>query len=148
MTKQALTDIAIRTVSPPAHGQIEVWDSRTPGFGLRVSHAGTKAFILVYRFNGRPRRLTLGRYPTITLSEARRLANEALHAVAFGTDPGTEKARAQHAPDVQHFEPFVDHFVETYARPKNRSADESARLLRREFVREWGQRPIKEITRM
>ena len=91
--------------------------------------------------------MTLGRYPTITLSEARRLANEALHAVAFGTDPGTEKARVQHVPDVQHIEPFVDHFVETYARPKNRSADESARLLRREIVRVWGQRPIKEITR-
>ena len=147
MPKQALTDIAIRSVLPPAHGQIEVWDSRTSGFGLRVSHAGTKAFILVYRFNGRPRRLTLGRYPTITLSEARKLANEALHAVAFGTDPGTEKTRAQRVPDNQHFAQFVDHFIETYARPKNRSADESARLLRREFVRVWGQRPIMEITR-
>ena len=147
MAKQALTDIAVRNIDPPVQGQVEVWDSRTPGFGVRVSHAGTKAFILVYRFNGRPRRLTLGRYPTITLSEARKLANEALHAVAFGTDPGTEKARAQRVPDVQHFGSFVDHFIDTYARPKNRSADESARLLKREFVRTWGQRPIKEITR-
>lgn len=50
-------------------------------------------------------------------------------------------------PDVQHFGSFVDPFIDTYARPKNRSADESARLLKREFVRTWGQRPIKEITR-
>ena len=116
-------------------------------FGVRVSHAGTKAFILVYRFNGRPRRMTLGRYPTITLSEARKLASEALHSIAYGTDPGAEKIRAKRVPEILHFAPFVDHFIDTYARPKNRSADETARLLKREFVRVWGNRPFKEITR-
>ena len=147
MADQSLTDIAVKNVALPMRGQIEIWDARVRGFGLRVSHAGTRAFVLVYRFNGRPRRLTLGRYPTLSLSEARGLANAALRTIALGTDPGAEKVKARHTPSIEQFEAFVTYFIDTYARPKNRSADETAKLLRREFVRAWGNRPIAEISR-
>ena len=145
MVGQALTDVAVRNLTAPRHGQIELWDTRVRGFGVRVSHGGAKAFVLVYRFNGRPRRITLGRYPTLGLAQARELANQALRAVDLGKDPGAEKTRARRVPDIEHFDAFVDHFIETYARPKNRTADETSRLLRREFVRVWKRRPIKEI---
>ena len=147
MAEHTLTDIAVRSLAPPPNGQIEMWDARIPGFGVRVSHAGTKAFILVDHFNGRTRRMTLGRYPTLSLSDARGLAHEALRTVALGTDPGTEKVRARQAPMVEHFDGFVEYFIDMYARPKNRSANETARLLRREFVRVWGKRPIAEISK-
>lgn len=147
MTTQGLTDLAIRSLIAPEKGQVEQWDERTRGFGVRVSPGGTKAFILVYRFNGRPRRMTLGRYPTVSLSEARKLANDALRSLSRGVDPGAEKARARRTPDVECFENFVDFFIDTYARPKNRSVGETARLLKREFVGAWGKRPIAEIQR-
>ena len=145
MVDQALTDVAVRNLTAPRHGQIELWDTRVRGFGVRVSHGGAKAFVLVYRFNGRPRRITLGRYPTLGLAQARELANQALRAVDLGKDPGAEKTRARRVPDIEHFDAFVDHFIETYSRPKNRTADETSRLLKREFVRVWKRRPIKEI---
>ena len=81
-----LTDLSVRNLRPPISGQTELWDTRIRGFGIRVSHGGTKSFVLLYRFNGRPRRMTLGRYPTLSLSDARALANTALHALAHGTD--------------------------------------------------------------
>jgi len=140
-----LTDIAIKNLARPKHGQVEVWDPRIPGFGVRVSHAGTKSFVLVYRFNGRPRRLTLGRYPTLKLTDARALAHEALRALAHDEDPAAKKARARRLTPAESFEGFVTSFVEKYARPKNRSAGETERLLRREFVSAWGNRPIAEI---
>ena len=145
MVDQALTDVAVRNLTAPRHGQIELWDTRVRGFGVRVSHGGAKAFVLVYRFNGRPRRITLGRYPTLGLAQARELANQALRAVDLGKDPGAEKTRARRVADIEHFDAFVDHFIETYARPKNRTADETSRLLKREFVRVWKRWPIKEI---
>jgi integrase len=140
-----LTDIAIKNLAKPKQGQAELWDGRIPGFGMRVSHTGTKAFVLVYRFNGRPRRLTLGRYPSLNLKDARGLAQEGLRSLAHGEDPAAEKARARRLRPAEGFEGFVGEFVEMYARPKNRSAGETERLLRREFVSAWGNRPIGEI---
>lgn len=147
MANHPLTDFKLKSLVPPAEGQTELWDNRIRGFGVRVSHGGTKSFILVYRFNGRPRRMTLGRYPTLSLAEARGLANAALHTVALGSDPGAEKVRAKRTPTVEHFAAFVDYFIDTYARPKNRSADETSRLLKREFVSVWHNRPIVEISK-
>ncbi|MEQ1695744.1 MAG: site-specific integrase [Hyphomicrobiaceae bacterium] len=147
MSQQALTDLAVRNLAAPESGQREVWDARLRGFGVRISHSGTKAFVLVYRFNGRPRRLTLGRYPDLSLSEARGAAQNALRVIARGTDPGAEKVRARHTPGIENFDAFVAYFLDTYARPKNRSAHETARLLNREFTTVWRSRPIGEITK-
>src|SRR4051812_24950934 len=64
-----LTDLAIRKLRPPPAGQVDYWDA-TPGlgtFGCRVSHGGAKTFVL--KLNNR--RQTIGRYPAITLAEAR-----------------------------------------------------------------------------
>ena len=100
MKKQALTDFAIRNIPSPNAGQCEIWDTRIPGFGVRVSHGGSKAFVLLYRFNGRPRRMTLGRYPTLSLADARVMAHEASRAAALGSDPGMEKIKARQIPAV------------------------------------------------
>ena len=61
MTKRPLTDLAIRKIVPPSSGTVEVWDGKLPGFGVRVSPKGARSFVLLYRFAGRSRRLTLGR---------------------------------------------------------------------------------------
>ena len=62
---ELFTDLMLRKLTSGGADRIEVWDERIPGFGLRVSNAGTKTFILVYRHRGRSRRLTLGRYPVL-----------------------------------------------------------------------------------
>lgn len=147
MAQQALTDLGIKKLAPPKVGQVELWDARIPGFGIRVSRAGTKAFVLVYRFHGRARRVTLGRYPFLSLGDARARAQEALGLVALGRDPATEKIRARHSNHIENFGGFVTHFIDTYARPKNRSADETQRLLQREFVSVWGDRRVVDITK-
>jgi len=51
---------------------------------VRVTPKGTKSFVLLYRSGGRQRRLTIGRYPTLSLSDARRKAQEALRDAALG----------------------------------------------------------------
>lgn len=73
----ALTDIAIRKLTPPDKGQLKVWDTNLPGFGLLVGKR-TKTFLVVY---GQERRnLTIGRYPQISLREARETAKGILLA--------------------------------------------------------------------
>ncbi|MEM9840231.1 MAG: site-specific integrase [Pseudomonadota bacterium] len=67
-----LTDIRIKSLRAPMSGQKTHFDEALPGFGVRVSQGGTKAFVVMY---GPKRQLkTLGRYPTLTLAEARKAA--------------------------------------------------------------------------
>ena len=64
-----LSDLAVSSLKPTGK-QYVVWD--TPNFGVRVSQAGAKTFIAHV---GRERRkVTIGRYPSISLKDARRKA--------------------------------------------------------------------------
>ena len=74
MAQYSLTDVKVRKIIPDPAKRIEIWDSKTPGFGVRVAPSGTKSFVLLYRQNGRARRMTLGRYPALSLADARQMA--------------------------------------------------------------------------
>jgi integrase len=68
--KLRLTDLAVRGLTPPPKGQKTYFEA--DGFGVRVSCAGTKTFVVV---RGRQRKwTTLGRYPELSLKDARQAA--------------------------------------------------------------------------
>ena len=147
MPHAQLTDLAIRNIAPPSSGSIEIWDGKLPGFGVRVSPKGARSFVLLYRIDGRARRLTLGRHPVLSLSEARRIAQQALAQVTQGIDPAPEREASSHTENPLAFEIFALQFIERYARPKNKDWGESQRLLDREFTSHWRGRDIREIKR-
>jgi Arm DNA-binding domain len=66
-----LTKLFVASVKPPSEGQIDYWDTHVSGFGVRVSAGGQKSWVAIYRHNGRLRRMTLGRYPTLSFADAR-----------------------------------------------------------------------------
>ena len=116
-----------------------------PGFGVRVSKTGTKTFVLLYRHRGRPRRLSLGRWPVVSLAEARKKARVALQALDSGDDPAIN-----HRPDDNpsfRFDAVAKAFVERHCTQHNRpsTAKETQRLLTKHFVGAWGQRDIRDI---
>ena len=68
----------------------ELADGRVPGLSLRVSGAGAKSWVIRYRTpDHRQMRVTLGKYPAVSLHDARALAMDMLLAVAHGGDPAT-----------------------------------------------------------
>ncbi|WP_414643281.1 Arm DNA-binding domain-containing protein [Bradyrhizobium barranii] len=67
MAKMAFSDVGLRSISPPPKGQICYWDDKLPSFGFRVSQGGSKTFVL----NRKNSLITIGRFPTISLSQAR-----------------------------------------------------------------------------
>ncbi len=69
--KLHLTDLAVKKLELPTEGQVTYWDEVTPGFGLRLS-ARAKSYVVMY---GAKRQLkTLGRYPELSLQDARKQA--------------------------------------------------------------------------
>lgn len=94
MTK--LSKSFIDKIEPPAyiHGkstQSFYRDSAMLGFGLRVTSAGTKAFIVEKRINGKVKRITIGKYGQITPEKARIKAVELLGEITVGNDPVADK---------------------------------------------------------
>lgn len=78
--------------------QIDYPDTRVKGLALRVTPAGGKSWTLRYRtLEGRQRRMSLGGYPEVGLSEARRQAQARLGEVARGGDPASDKQAARRA---------------------------------------------------
>ncbi len=67
-------------------------DSALPGFALRVTSNGTKAFVVEKKLNGRARRYTVGRYGPLTVEQARKQAQKLLGEMVMGRDPVQEKA--------------------------------------------------------
>ncbi|MGH8630031.1 MAG: Arm DNA-binding domain-containing protein, partial [Burkholderiales bacterium] len=90
-----LTKSAIDRLAPPATGQAFYRDSELKGFALRMTASGARAFVLEKRIDGRPKRLTLGRYGELTVEQARRQAQKFLGQLAMGENPIADKEREQ-----------------------------------------------------
>ena len=71
-----LTALAVANAKAPPRGRVEFWDAALPGFGLRVTDKGAKSWTVLFRAHGQLRRLTLGKYPVLTLAAARDRARE------------------------------------------------------------------------
>ena len=67
--KIRLPDMAVKKLSFPESGQVTHWDETTAGFGVRCS-AKSKSFVVMFGSNRRLK--TIGRYPALSLADARK----------------------------------------------------------------------------
>ena len=118
-------------------------DGAVPGLSLVLHPTGRKSWALRYRIDGRQRRLTLGRYPRMKLAKARKEAIEKLKAVDRGEDPAEAKKETA-APDTVGG--VVSEFVTRYLKPRNKSWQETERILLKE-TEKWKHRPAETIKR-
>ncbi|MFC3873724.1 DUF4102 domain-containing protein [Neisseria musculi] len=65
------------------------------GMFLQVTPAGGKLWRLKYRIDGKEKLLSIGKYPTVSLSEARKAAENARRLLAAGQDPAAAKQQAK-----------------------------------------------------
>lgn len=86
----ALTEIAIKHLKPKP----KVYRaSDSGGLCLEVSPAGGKLWRWRYYYQGKEQMLSLGKYPTVTLAEARRKRDAARQLVEEGKHPTREKKK-------------------------------------------------------
>ena len=139
------TDRTLRALKPPPRPkQVDFWDDALPGFGLRVSYNGRKSWVVLYRCNGVKSRLTLGRFDTIPLADARDQARAALRDATAGVDPSAKKERDREAPT---FKRLADRYIEEYAKPRKRTWQNDRRLLDNNLIPALGRRKAHLITR-
>jgi integrase len=156
VAKLKITQAAAERITPPKTGRLEFFDTLLPGFGLRVSSSGHKAWFLFYRSNGVQRRYIIATFGMMPKVEAARdAAREILREVARGNDPATAKAARKSAPPVdapplpvvQTVNWLANEFIERYARPKNKSWAGTQRTLALHVLPVWGNRAVRDLTK-
>lgn len=141
-TKKALDNLPL-----PAEGKRSTYtDSKVPGLELRVTSKGTKTFSCQrwIKTSGRPERVTLGRYPVMTIEQARRQALQVSSAIADGHNPA--EARRQLRGEPTFGDLFAD-YMKRHSIPKKRTWREDQRNYDRHLAPTLGKRKLSSLAR-
>ncbi len=86
-TKAAL----LRAPNAAKGGKDYYYDTKEKGLVMAVTLAGTKSFYLYKRIDGKPERVLLGRFPDLSVENARKRAANAKGRIAVGENPQKAK---------------------------------------------------------
>lgn len=109
-----LTDLKVSRIKPQASRTVYLFDGG--GLFLAVTPSGGKLWRMKYRFEGKSKRLSLGSFPVISLSDARAKRLQAQRQIENGIDPG-EIRKAQktaQAPSTDTFEVIAREWHERF----------------------------------
>ena len=145
MPRAKLTKSVIDDLPTPAK-EVVYWDTACPGFGVKVTPAGRKVFVVLYRMGGagsQLRKYTIGTYGRVTLHQARVAAQKVFAARLEGRDLAAEKRAARKRMTVDRVEDLLEAYIAQHV-SQNRSARGTSQMLRRELA-SWSSRSIHEI---
>lgn len=145
--RRPLTDVAIKNAKP-RNKPYRMYDSL--GLYLEVTTGGTKLWRLKYRFAGKEKRISLGKYPITGLEKARKRRDAARELLSDGVDPSadrqaTEAAKLENAANT--FEAVARDWFERLMSSKAKShRDKVIARLENDIFPWLGKRPIAAIT--
>lgn len=140
--KFSFTQGRIEKLPTPKTGRIDYHDTGCPKLTCRVSSTGNKSFG-VLKWNGKnTRRVSLGRFPDVSVHAARELARQALTEIASGIDP-TEKKRKKKKQSMTLQEMF-DEYIETKSLKPLSIKDYGKKIA---VFTDWLNKPASNITR-
>ena len=147
------TAAQIKRLKPTSKRAI-IFEHGGRGFGLRIEPSGRKSFFLEYRFGEaeerRNRVLTIGKYPTVSLTEARSIASQSLSQIEQDMDPATQRLTKTIADrNALTVGDLVEEYIEKWAKvkKKERSWKEDERLLNKDILPVFGRKKAKDIRR-
>ena len=138
-----LTDRAVAALPLPAKGNRITWDGGT-GFGVRVTSAGARSFILRYRnASGQDKQITIGAPPAWNVAKARRHAEVLRHQIDTGTDPLAERRAVRGAPTMADLAERFEAEHLTKRRPA--TARDYKAMLHRHILPDMGREKVEAI---
>jgi integrase len=144
----ALTHRFLEAINP-AENPFRVPDVRCAGLAIRVAPSGVVTFDLAYRIakTKKFRRISLGKFPSVSLEAARNRANELTRAARAGRDLlGDEHQKRLAAENRVSVGTLIDEYVARRVKGRLRSAVEIEARLKR-ALRSIFDRPADEIQR-
>jgi len=148
---KALTTKAIE-VAKPSDNRREIPDPALSGLYLVIQPSGVKSWALRYRYAGKHKKLTLGRWPVMGLMDARAAATDAIEVVEHGNDPSVAKKATKAArmeaqlSERDKIRTLAEQFGQRHLSTL-KSGETVKRELHRHVVAVWGERDIHDIAK-
>lgn len=141
-----LSEKTLRDAEPLAGRSYQVFDTEILGLSARVHCSGTRAFTLDYRYAGRQRRMTIGRWPEWSVSAARERAKELRRMIDDGQDPLSAREDLREAPRVKD---MIDRYIREHL-PKlaPANAGDQISMLKKMLEPAWGNRLVADINKV
>lgn len=139
-----ITKTFIEKLEAPPTGQAFYRDDVMTGFGIRVTANKAKSFFVEKRVNGKVKRMTLGRYPDLTVDGARKEAQKLLGKIATGIDPAAER-KEKRARMITLQEVFED-YLKARKSLKPLTINDYKRSMFEAFE-DWKNKPLCDITK-
>jgi integrase len=140
----ALTDSQIKALKPKASRYL-ITDGR--GLSLDVLPSGKMSWLYRYRLNGAYEKVTLGRYPDLTLKAARAGRDDLAARVAGGKSPAQEIKRAKAGnPNAPTVKDFGERYFQEQVVRNWKNTDHIRRYLNKEIYPALGDKLLKDIT--
>ena len=140
---EKLTERSVRALPAPAAGNRITYDTEVKGFGVRVTAAGAKAFVINYRSAGRERRMTIGSFPDWTVQAAREEAKGLKRRIDLGEDPMGERHADRAAPSMND---LADRFEQEHLTKRRPATQVDYRSILRLYIRpELGQMKVADV---
>jgi integrase len=149
---KALTAKSVEAAKPDPDRRLEIPDGVFPGLYLIVQPSGVKSWALRYRHSGKTVKLTLGRWPVVSVAQARADAGAAVAKLEHGHDPAAAKKAAKLValnPDIANrnkLRTLIGEFDKRHL-SHLRSGATVRRELDRHVVALWGDREITSISK-
>lgn len=128
---------------PGAGKRLYVYDTKVRGLELMVTPQGTKSFKVYRKFNNKPIRVTLGKYPEMTIENARREAQKIINELNTGKNPNNEKKKLR---DETNFKELFTLYMERHSKKEKKTWKYDERDVPR-FLGQWFQRKLSAITK-
>lgn len=140
----ALTDTALRALKPKER-PYTVADER--GLYVEVFPTGGVVWRYRYRLNAKQEKLTLGKYPALTLKNARLKRDEAAQSAAMGKSPAKQKQLAKvAAAGASTVAEFGEQFFRDVVAKDRRDATQPRRYFDKSVVPAIGNKSLSEVT--
>ncbi|MGB4191997.1 MAG: Arm DNA-binding domain-containing protein [Rickettsiales bacterium] len=86
-TKKTLDELIL----PIKGKRLYCYDNKIRGLALSITDKGTKTFVVYRKINGKPERVTLGKFPDLSIENARSMAEKVNSEIAQGKNPNEKK---------------------------------------------------------
>ena len=140
----ALTDTALKALKPGAKVYTKADDR---GLYVEVFPTGGVVWRYRYRLNGKLEKLTLGKYPALTLKNARAKRDQAAQAAAMGTSPAGQKQLAKVAAgDATTVAEFGERYFRDVVNKDRQDTTIPRRYFDKAIVPAIGAKPVRDVT--
>lgn len=141
-TKAALLELPI----PAAGKRAEYADTAVNGLRLRITSNGTRSFCVVRKRDGKFYRVTLGKFPDLTIDQARELASRTLGEVAATRQNPNQKRREEENKSITLAAALAEYVESRRQRIKQTTIDQYQGIITN-FSGDWLNTPLAAIDR-